>query len=336
MRSMSQVRWPYELAIAAFTSFALLLMSLGSVSAGSAGPSQTVEVPVSSGRSVTIYEATDTIGSYTFQVSELMTTGAGFSTHAHLYENYTVTSDGESLRIACYCLPPYPRTGEETGSNIVAVRLDGVPGYPGGLWASTIVSYVMGTGGIEESRFNALGPESQLGPYGGALCTYLGDYSSEIVLGFSGVPSSEFVASLNIDPDHINLGSKGRWVTAYIEFPEGYDVRDVEIETVLLNGVIPADRDHKPVVGDVDGDGVPDLMIKFSRAAVQDILAVGPDAVITVTGMLHDGTLFSGSDTVSVSDHSAGRTSVSEQTAAERLVRCRNGAGVASEAFVRI
>ena len=41
-------------------------------------------------------------------------------------------------------------------------------------------------------------------------------------------------AEVNIDPDTLNVKSKGKWITAYIELPEGYDVNDIDINTVKL------------------------------------------------------------------------------------------------------
>ncbi len=140
---------------------------------------------VSNGTSVTVFEQTGEVYSHTFSVDELMTTGGSFTTVAMLLEEYLITSDGVFLTVHCYRDPLYPIPGTGTGNNIVAVRLDGVPGYPDGLWASVIVDYTIGTDGIEESRWNALGPSDQLGPYGDSLCTYMGDHDSELVLGFT-------------------------------------------------------------------------------------------------------------------------------------------------------
>lgn len=35
-----------------------------------------------------------------------------------------------------------------------------------------------------------------------------------------------FNASASYDPDTLNLESKGKWITCYIELPEGYDTGD--------------------------------------------------------------------------------------------------------------
>jgi hypothetical protein len=65
----------------------------------------------------------------------------------------------------------------------VAVRLNGVAGYPDGLWASKIVNYTLGYGGIVESFANALGDANETG-YGSSHCTYGGDQYSEMTLAF--------------------------------------------------------------------------------------------------------------------------------------------------------
>jgi len=79
----------------------------------------------------------------------------------------------------------------------------------------------------------------------------------------------EIPATVDIDPDTLNLKSKGRWITAYIELPEGYDVNDINVSTVRLNDTIAAEQ-HPAEVGDHDEDGIPDLMVKFDRRAVID------------------------------------------------------------------
>jgi hypothetical protein len=255
---------------------------------------------------LTIYEATYWAQAYSFAVSAVVSSGVEFSTDAILSEDYSITSDGDYVRIECYCVPPAPRTGTETGGNIVAVRLDGVPGYPAGIWASLVVGYRTGLGGIEESVVNALGPASQEGPYLDSLCTYLGDYSSEIVLGFSVASQAQIVAALDLNPNHLNTASNGKWVTVYIELPEGYDVADVMVGTLLLNGAVSADGAKKALVGDYDEDGIPDLKVKFSRGALLATLEVGSETAVSITGELRDGTLIVGSDGVSVHSPLAG------------------------------
>jgi parallel beta-helix repeat protein len=108
--------------------------------------------------------------------------------------------------------------------------------------------------------------------------------------------------TLDVSPDALNLKSNGNWISAYIELPEGYDVNDIDISTILLNDKIPAES-QPTVIGDYDNDGIPDLMVKFDRAAVQEILEVGDSEKIVVTGRLHDGTSFGGMDVIKVIDN---------------------------------
>jgi hypothetical protein len=104
-------------------------------------------------------------------------------------------------------------------------------------------------------------------------------------------------ASLDIDPDTLNLKSKGRWVASYIELPEGYDVSDIDISTVMLNGIIGAEL-HPIEIGDYDSDGISDLMIKFDRHDLIATLSKG-EVTLTITGEV-DGTSFEGSDSIRV------------------------------------
>ena len=124
--------------------------------------------------------------------------------------------------------------------------------------------------------------------------------------------SEEIQATIDVDPNSLNLKSKGEWITAYVELPEGYAVNEIDVSTVMLNDTVPAEM-HPTEVGDFDNDGVPDLMVKFDRASIIDCLENNMDwsnpertkpltylVTLTVTGSLHDGTHFEGSDTIRV------------------------------------
>lgn len=91
--------------------------------------------------------------------------------------------------------------------------------------------------------------------------------------------ASEFItmnASVDICPKTINLRSKGKWITAWIEIP-GYDVGRIDISTVYLNGIVQAINDkhgfaRHPEVKDRDGGGYPELIVKFDRKEVKKVL----------------------------------------------------------------
>jgi len=117
-------------------------------------------------------------------------------------------------------------------------------------------------------------------------------------------------ATVDVNPQTLNLRSRGRWITAYVELPEGYNVEDINVSTIMLNDTIPAKL--KPVaIGDYDNDSVPDLMVKFDRSAVISCILdnVNPTKLylerfvtitLTITGKLNDGTPFQGSTTIRI------------------------------------
>ncbi|MBA7481686.1 hypothetical protein ES707_17160 [subsurface metagenome] len=109
--------------------------------------------------------------------------------------------------------------------------------------------------------------------------------------------------TVDVNPGTLNLRSKGRWITCYIELSEGYDVGEIDVSSILLNGTVAAEE--APVeVGDYDGDGVEDLMVKFDRGEVVEGLdwdwGVTYSDVLVITLDLNDGTDVEGSDTVKV------------------------------------
>ena len=105
--------------------------------------------------------------------------------------------------------------------------------------------------------------------------------------------------NINFDPDTLNIKSKGRVVTVYIELPVGYDVNEIDISSITLNGAIQV-LNRPTEVGDQDSDSIPDLMVKFDRSDVQDVLDPGDEVEVTVSGQLTDGTSFEGTDTIRV------------------------------------
>lgn len=95
----------------------------------------------------------------------------------------------------------------------------------------------------------------------------------------------------------MNLKSEGTGVTCYIELPTGFDVGQIDVSTLKLNGQVPAEPEPTEV-GDYDGDGRADLMVKFDRG--EATLQVGDAVQITLAGQLNDGTEFEGCDVVRV------------------------------------
>jgi len=107
-------------------------------------------------------------------------------------------------------------------------------------------------------------------------------------------PTTE--ATVDVYPDTLNLRSKGKWIIAHIELPEGYNVGDIDVSTILIDGSVPAE-------GSSAKENV--LMIKFDRQAVngyiRDVLGVtNGEVTLTIRGKLTDGTLFEGKGIVKV------------------------------------
>jgi parallel beta-helix repeat protein len=129
--------------------------------------------------------------------------------------------------------------------------------------------------------------------------TFAGDneYKSSICSSSGVIEATLLQAIVDLKPDTLHIGSGGRWVTCYIEIPDG-NVRQIDVSSILLDGTIPVDLSAFTEIGDYDNDGVPDLMVKFDRSSVENIVSPGP-TTLTVTGRA-GGLSFIGSDTIDV------------------------------------
>lgn len=126
----------------------------------------------------------------------------------------------------------------------------------------------------------------------------------------SPTPPARLQATVDVKPDALQKESQGSPLTAYVELPNGYDVRDIDVSTVRLwygPGSVWANK--KPTsVGDHDRDGVLDLMVKFDRQAVIGLIGdLQPPAQLEfyVTGVVVSGSErreFAGGDVVSLVD----------------------------------
>lgn len=119
-------------------------------------------------------------------------------------------------------------------------------------------------------------------------------------------------ATVDCSPDTLNPKSKGKWITCYIELPSGYDPRDIDVNTILVNDVLSPELDPKygfvkdaeSYIMDHDGDGIEERMVKFDRGLVLSMLEVGDSVELVITGELVDTTSFGGSDSVRLAEES--------------------------------
>jgi hypothetical protein len=122
------------------------------------------------------------------------------------------------------------------------------------------------------------------------------------------VQPSVLETTIDLDPNAINLKSHAPWLTAYIE-PSGFDPSSIDLSTLRLAGSVPAVSKFA-IVGDHNRNGMPDLMVKFSRIALDPLLTPGM-VDLEVTGSLVTGENFTGSDEVRVIDPPAAHLSAS-------------------------
>ncbi|NIP26626.1 MAG: hypothetical protein GWN67_16855, partial [Phycisphaerae bacterium] len=101
-------------------------------------------------------------------------------------------------------------------------------------------------------------------------------------------------AEARIVPRTINLASKGNWITCYISLPKGYDVADIDFDSILLEDEI------KFIKFSVD-EQQQVATAKFYRSDVHGILSLG-EVQLTINGQLTDGTAFEGNDIINVID----------------------------------
>lgn len=120
-------------------------------------------------------------------------------------------------------------------------------------------------------------------------------------------------ARVDVVPNTVNLRSEGRYITVFIGVP-GHEPNEIDVRTVALSiegvgALLPATASRG--WGDHDGDGVGDLMLKFSRAEVIRLAPIGSGVRFEATGMLKDGTPFVGADEVRVTCPGRGRDACS-------------------------
>jgi len=113
-----------------------------------------------------------------------------------------------------------------------------------------------------------------------------------------GEVESSITADIEFRPRTLNKKSKGRWVGVFIELPQGYEVSDIDRSSILLEGLIPASpRFYR--VGDHDRDGIQELIVKFRKNDVIDVLPEGDEVSVTVSGTVGT-TTFEGMDSIRV------------------------------------
>jgi hypothetical protein len=138
---------------------------------------------------------------------------------------------------------------------------------------------------------------------------YISDRLQGQILEIAPEPAIE--ALVDINPDTLNKNSKGRWVTVYITLPSGYDISNIDANTIgitSLTGTACQPDYHQGIDvnfvaqgGDHDEDGIADLAVKFDRQELIANLCLD-DVAITVEGSLLTSEKFRGTDHIRVID----------------------------------
>jgi parallel beta-helix repeat protein len=135
----------------------------------------------------------------------------------------------------------------------------------------------------------------------------------QIITADSELASDEFILQtetvVDFVPDTLNLKSKGKFITAYIELPERYEISQIDVSSIILNDLVSA-LSEPTEIGDYNNNGIPDLLIKFDRQKVQESLDIGENVEMMITGELfHNGDDidFKGSDTIRVINFGEGK-----------------------------
>jgi len=109
-------------------------------------------------------------------------------------------------------------------------------------------------------------------------------------------PALVLQANVEISPQTLNLRAQGRWITAYIEAPEGYAIETIDIGTVRLQ------HEEKSIGaewGEIQDDGR--LMVRFDWTTVAAWFdgIHNEEVELSITGEIN-GRTFEGVDTVNV------------------------------------
>ncbi len=134
----------------------------------------------------------------------------------------------------------------------------------------------------------------------------LGGYDAFI----AGFATQSINATVEINPETLDVKSNEDFVTTFIELPQGYDVQDIRLETIRLEDIEaitdPAYgfvRNPKAYLVDRDKDGILERLVKFDRQTLIDYLETrgisDGEVTLTITGKVGEQS-FEGKDSIRI------------------------------------
>ena len=191
------------------------------------------------------------------------------------------------------------QTGEEPYRSFI-------PGAPNGKYSIQVVGTEEGTytlstyslthDGLATPTLSVTGLT-----YPGYITNFVVNYQDDTTLPVT----LAVVGTVDVNPKTLNLKSMSgpNSVTTFIELPLGFDVRQIDLKTVMLEGVIPAQL-RPTAVGDHNSNGIPDLMVKFDRKLLIDYLKsnnlFGSNVALTITGNYSETVQLTATDSIVV------------------------------------
>lgn len=118
-----------------------------------------------------------------------------------------------------------------------------------GIWGSSSDDvFIVGSGSYDQGRILHYDGDSWTSMASGSANALYGVWGSSptnvfavgdarTLFHYSEQPPTVSVA-VDFDPDTLNLKSKGKPVTVYIELPTGHDVSQIDVSSIRLNGAV--------------------------------------------------------------------------------------------------
>jgi hypothetical protein len=150
---------------------------------------------------------------------------------------------------------------------------------------------------------------------------------SGVDIGADEIPALSIEAEIKIAPQTISLKSSGNYINCIIKLPEGYNISDIDPASLRLNNELI------PVFTKVDTE-TQKFTAKFDRADVIETLEPdGNSVVITISGILTDGTSFTGTNTVKLIEFEP-KAFKNWNKAYGRMFWCRKSHSMKSKAYI--